>query len=46
MKTEKKEYVSPKLETVELKHHATLLDCSGEPCEAGFVFPPEQNPIA
>jgi hypothetical protein len=46
MKKEKKEYTSPKMESVKLKHHASLLDCSGEGCEAGFVFPPEQNPIA
>lgn len=47
MKTEKKEYVSPKMESVELKFGASLLlECSGSGCEAGFVFPHEQDPIA
>ncbi|WP_407458372.1 hypothetical protein [Fibrobacter sp.] len=46
MNTEKKEYVAPKMESVELKHNASLLACSGSNCEAGFVFPHEQDPIA
>ena len=43
---EKKEYVSPKLETIELNHRSSLLDCSGPNCEGAFVFPHEQDPIA
>ena len=46
MKKEKKEYVAPKMESVELKHQASLLDCSGSGCEAGSLFPHEQDRIA
>lgn len=42
MEKEKKEYVAPEMEVVELKHQAFLC-YSGE---TGFVFPHEQNPIA
>jgi len=46
MKKEKKEYVAPKMETAELKQHASLLQCSGSGCEAGSLFPHEQDRIA
>lgn len=46
----KKEYVVPEMETVKINHQAALLGGSceniGEGCEAGFVFPHEQDPIA
>ena len=45
MKTEKKEYISPKIETVELNHHESLLQASCPGCEGAFA-PHEQDPIA
>lgn len=42
---EKKEYIAPKLEIVEINHHAPLLDgsCTGD-CEAEGEFGLIQDP--
>lgn len=38
---EKKKYIKPELEIVEISHSAPLLDCSGENCdfqdEVGYI---------